>query len=168
MSIYNLHGCHFQLKIEVKHAHCQDQQCGKQDLGILWRNLKYCPKKIKKTAYKAYVRPKLEYSSSILDSHEKKDIKNIEMVQHRGARFVTNTPHHRHSGEHTSVTDIIKDLDWTSLKERRTISRLVMMYRVTNNLVEIPSDCHPQIRSRQATRGNQREYQRLTPNVEAF
>jgi len=26
-------------------------------LGMLWRNLKYCPKKIKEAAYKAYVRP---------------------------------------------------------------------------------------------------------------
>lgn len=29
-------------------------------LGMLWRNLKYCPKKIKEAAYKAYVRPKVE------------------------------------------------------------------------------------------------------------
>ena len=34
-------------------------------LGMLWPNLKYCPKKIKEAAYKAYVRPKVEYSSSI-------------------------------------------------------------------------------------------------------
>ena len=43
-----------------------------------------------------------------------------------------------------------------------------MLYRVTNNLVEVPQDYHPQLRSRQPARGNQQEYQRLTPNVEAF
>ena len=137
-------------------------------LGMLWRNLKYCPKKIKETAYKAYVRPKVEYSSSIWDPHKKKDIKKIEMVQHRGARFVTNTPHHRHSGDHTSITSIIKDLDWTSLEERRKNNRLIMLYRVTNNLVEVPQDYHPQLCPRQPARGNQKVYQRLTPNVEAF
>ena len=90
------------------------------------------------------------------------------MVQHRGARFVTNTPHQRHSGEHTSVTGIIKDLGWTSLEERRKNSRLVMMYRVVNNLVEVPKSYHPQPRPKQTLRGNQREFQRFTPNVEAY
>ena len=38
--------------------------------------------KIKETAYKAYiyVRPKMEYISSIWDPHTKKDIKKIDMV----------------------------------------------------------------------------------------
>ena len=101
-------------------------------LGLLWRNLRHCPKNIKEAAYKSYVRPKVEYCSSIWDPHTQKDIKKLEMVQHRGARFVTNTPHHRQSGNHCSITNIIKDLGWKSLHERRKNNRLIKLYKIAN------------------------------------
>ena len=57
-------------------------------LGFLRRNLRKCPSSIKEQAYKTYIRPTLEYASSVWDPHTKDLISHIEMVQRRAARFV--------------------------------------------------------------------------------
>ena len=80
--------------------------------------------------FKLPVYNQVEYSSSIWDPHTQKDIKLVEMVQHRGARFVTNTPHKRQAGPQPSVTNIINDLGWKSLQDRRKNNRLVLLYKI--------------------------------------
>ena len=57
-------------------------------LGFLRRNLKIRSKAIKETAYKALVRPVLEYAAAIWDPHLLKEIEALEKVQRRAARFV--------------------------------------------------------------------------------
>ena len=89
------------------------------------------------------------------------------MVQHRAARFVTNTPH-RHSEQQTSITRVIEHLGWPLLAERRRNTRLHMLYKVINNLVEVPLEYHPILRSPQPSRGNQRQFVRPQPEVDAF
>ena len=54
-------------------------------LGFLRRNLSSCPEGVKEAAYKAIVRPHVEYASSVWDPHFKKHIKQIEGVQRRAA-----------------------------------------------------------------------------------
>ncbi len=51
--------------------------CGKADrtLNFLRRNLYGCPKNIKDTAYKVYVRPNLVYSGTAWDPYQQKYIK---------------------------------------------------------------------------------------------
>ena len=66
-------------------------------LGFLRRNLKIGSWKVKERAYKAMIRPILEYASSVWDPHTKKSISKIEMVQRRAARFTLNR-HHNTSG----------------------------------------------------------------------
>ena len=137
-------------------------------LGLLWRNLRHCQINIKEAAYKSYVRPKVEYSSTIWDPHTSKDIKKLEMVQHRGARLVTNTPHKRQAGPQASITAIVNDLGWKPLQECRLNNRLTMLYRVANNLVEVPESHQPVLQSPQPRRGNQHQFQRLTAEVKVF
>ena len=48
-------------------------------LGFLRRNLKIGSRKVKERAYKARMRPILEYASSVWDPHTKKSISKIEM-----------------------------------------------------------------------------------------
>ena len=136
-------------------------------LGFMWRNLRNSPKTIKEKAYTSFVRPKLEYSSSIWDPHVQKDVKQLEMVQHRAARFVTNCPH-QHTDQQPSITAKIKELGWEPLKDRRRKNRLVMLYRVVNNLVEVPTSYHPEVRDPQPLRGNQMQFVRQQPEVDAF
>ena len=136
-------------------------------LGFLWRNLKHCPKTLKEKAYKSYVRPKLEYCSSVWDPHYQKDIKKLEMVQHRAARYVTNNPHRR-LGQQISITKKIKELGWQPLEERRRNNRLVLLFKVSNNLVEVPSQYHPILRVPQPSRGNNCQYLRPQAEVDTF
>ena len=112
-------------------------------LSLLWRNLKSCPKALKEKAYKAYVRPKLEYASPVCDPQHQKNILKLEMVQRRAARFVTKMPLRQSDGQYASVSERIQDLGWKSLQERRKNNRLVMLYRVVHNLVEIPHHTTP-------------------------
>ena len=59
-------------------------------LALLRRNLKPCSFHIKSKSYLCYVRPIVEYSSTVWDPHFKDDIHKIEMIQRRAARFVFN------------------------------------------------------------------------------
>ena len=136
-------------------------------LGFLRRNLSHCPRSLKEKAYKSYVRPKVEYCSSIWDPHQAKDIKRLEMVQHRAARYVTNTPYKR-TDQQVSVSAMVKELGWQPLEERRRNNRLQLLFKVTNNLVEIPLSYHPTLRDPQPRRGNNRQYQRPHSEVNAF
>ena len=138
-------------------------------LGFLWRNLKNCPKPLKEKAYKAYVRPKVEYSCSVWDPYQNKYISKLEMVQHRAARFVNNTPHrYTDCEDQASVTEMVEQLGWRPLVERRRNNRLVLIYRIYNNQVEVPASYHPTLRDFQPARGNQRNFTPLTPTVDAY
>ena len=61
-------------------------------LGFLWRNLIQSHRNIKEKVYISFVRPKLEYCSIIWDPYYQKDIRKLEIVQNRAARFVTKLP----------------------------------------------------------------------------
>jgi len=39
------------------------------------------------------------------------------MIQHQAARFVVNKPWNRH--HHDSITEMLKELNWASLQQRR-------------------------------------------------
>ena len=106
-------------------------------LGFIRRNLKTCHQSFKETAYISLVRSVLEYSSSVWDPYLDKDIKKIENIQRNAARFVKND-YRRHS----SVTSMLNDLNWTPLHERRRENRLLMLFKILNNLVAIPPDKH--------------------------
>ena len=58
----------------------------------------------------------------------------MEAVQRRAARWATRD--YRYT---SSVTAMLKDLNWRPLDQRRIDSRLVMMYKVTYDLVAIPA-----------------------------
>ena len=78
-----------------------------KSLGFIRRNIGSCPEEIKKQAYLTLVRPHLEYACSAWDPHLQKHINQIEMVQHRAARFITNN----YSREPGTATGILKRLE---------------------------------------------------------
>ena len=92
-----------------------------QSLGFLKMNLKIKSSDVKSHAYKALVRPKLEYASAVWDPHTRTQINQIEKVQRRAARYVTNRYHNT-----SSVTDMLQNLNWPSLEIRRTRVRLII------------------------------------------
>ena len=73
-------------------------------LGFLRRNLKIGNKKTKETAYKAFVCPILEYSTTVWDPHSANNIKTIEKVQRCAARWVIQIDTTRHPASTPSST----------------------------------------------------------------
>ena len=81
----------------------------------LRRNLYSCPQEVKEAAYKGLVRPVLDYGSSVWDPPGVVLQEELESVQKRAARFVTGN----YSYETGSMTGILGQLKWESLKKRR-------------------------------------------------
>ena len=104
-------------------------------LGFVKRNLKIDSIKIKENAYKALIRPQVEYAALIWDPYTDKNINKIEAVQRRAARFCMNRYRRR-----ASVTDMLEYLHWPTLQARRQVSRLCMLYKISNGLVKINSE----------------------------
>ena len=105
-----------------------------QVLGFLRRNLRMCPKKIKESAYQTLVRPHLEYASSAWDPYTDKNIKMIERIQKKAARFVTGN----YTYTKGTMAAIMEDLKWMSLEKRRKIHRLTLLHKAIhkqNNLI---------------------------------
>ena len=105
-----------------------------QTLGFLKWNIKVHKQDLKSTADKTRVRPQLEYASTVWSPHTATDIQKIESVQRRAARRATRD--YRYI---SSITSMLNDLNWRPLDQRRIDCRLVMMYKVTYDLVAIPA-----------------------------
>ena len=112
-------------------------------LGFLRRNLYQCPQNVKEAAYMGVVRPILEYDSWVWDPQGMVLQQEIQKVQYRAARFVTS----KYSFETGSMTGILENLKWESLKKRRRDSRLILLYKGLKGAACIPTeDLIPPIR----------------------
>ena len=72
-------------------------------LNLVRRNLYSCPEKIKAKAYTTIERPVLAYGSTVWDPHQANNLKKIEAISRRAARFVRRD-YDRHS------SDMLKEL----------------------------------------------------------
>ena len=110
-------------------------------LGFLRRNLYSCPQEVKEAAYKGQVRPVLDYGSSICDPPGEVLQEELESVQKRAARFVTGN----YIYETGSMTGILGQLKWESLRKRRKDNRLILLYKgLTGNLIPKTGRCRNQ------------------------
>ncbi|KAH3872865.1 hypothetical protein DPMN_036088 [Dreissena polymorpha] len=57
------------------------------------------------------------------------------MEQRRAARYVTNRYHNT-----SSVSSMIEHLQWETLESRRTKAQHTMLYKIINDLVDIPAN----------------------------
>ena len=112
------------------------------------RNLWNCPETVRETAYKAIVRPKLEYASAAWDPYHKKDIAALDRVQRKAARFCS-----QNYKQTASVTDMLADLGWDSLQTRRMKARLTLMYK-SHTLININTDKYLVLHTETRTRGS--------------
>ena len=107
-------------------------------LGFIRRNLKISNKSLKESAYKALVRPILEYASPVWDPHSEENIKTLEKVQRRASRWVC----HRFR-QTSSVDEMLEGLKWPTLALRRKRARLTSLYKLDNDLISISSKYLP-------------------------
>ena len=105
-----------------KNAHVSNV-CTKANrtFGFLRRNLYFCLQEVKEAPYKGLVRPVLDYGSSLWDPQCAGLQEELESVQKRAARFVTGN----YSYETGSMTGILGQLKWQSLRKRRKDNRLI-------------------------------------------
>lgn len=92
-------------------------------LGYLRRNLKAASPDIKKLAYITFIRPKLEYASSIWHPSQAYLAADLEAVQNRAVRFISSCYSRK-----TSITALKHSLAIPSLESRRIISRLCLLH----------------------------------------
>ena len=104
-------------------------------LGLLRRNLLTCHRRVKEAAYLGLVRPLLEYANQIWDPYTDNLSNKIEKTQRRAARFVTSNYQNYELG---SITTLLKDLGWKSLKNRREVERLCPLKKGLDNNALLP------------------------------
>ena len=100
--------------------------------AFLRRNFYQCSPYVKCNLYN--VRSIIEYASPIWDPHSALNINRLESIQHSAARFCFTDYAHT-----SSVTPMVNKLNLCSLKERRFRSKSIMMYKMLNNLIDIPA-----------------------------
>jgi hypothetical protein len=113
-----------------------DQMTAKSNkrLGFIKRNLKIPDQDLKSMAYKSLVRPTLEYASAVWDPHTLTAAAQLEKVQRRAARWAMGD-YRRES----SVTIMLRTLNWRLLALRRVDARLCLMFKIVHGLVGIDS-----------------------------
>ena len=67
------------------------------------------------------------------DPYTKENITQLEQVQCRAARYVTNRYHNT-----SSISNMIEHLNWWRLADRRSDACIVMLYKISHELVAIP------------------------------
>jgi hypothetical protein len=113
------------------HINCITKKANSM-LGFLHRNLRSTSTETKTNAYISMVRSNLEYCATVWCPHQKDQMAKLEMTQRRAARFATNRYHNT-----SSVTDMLKHLEWDTLESRRSKQKMTMMFKIVNNLVAI-------------------------------
>ena len=108
-------------------------------LNILQRSISSCSPAVKARAYSCLVRPTIEYASVAWSPHTQRDIKAVESVQRRAARFFLND-----YTRESSVAAMLESVGWDSLERRRLIQDMMMFYSINFHGVRIsfPADIH--------------------------
>ena len=98
-----------------------DNLCSKANarVGFVRRAIPSNCTKLRETAYRALVRPLLEYASSAWDSLTATATGRLEMVQRRASRMVFNQWEQK-----ASVSELLNRLNWPCLADRRAEKRL--------------------------------------------
>ena len=127
-------GVHIHKSLKWNHHIDQVAKKANSTLAFLRRNFHQCPRNTKALCYTTLVRPLTEYSSVIWDPYTAENIRKLEMVQRRAARLV-----YSNYQTTSSVSAMLSHLNWMPLQERRAQAKAVMMYRVVNQQIDIPS-----------------------------
>ena len=111
-------------------SHHIDIVCNKASkaLNFIRRNLSKCSTEVKSTAYLTLVRPIMEYAACVWDPYQKYLTNNIEKIQRRAVRWVLSDYR-----QQSSVTDMLHQLQWPSLQQRRYTSRLSQFHKIVHH-----------------------------------
>ena len=78
------------------------------------------------------------YASVVWDPYNDKEVTKLERVQRRAARWVV-----RRFRQTSSVSEMLEQLQWPSLSQRRRIARLTLMFKYHHGHIKIRSKTKP-------------------------
>ena len=84
----------------------------------------------------------LPRESSLTTKSEKLNNK-IEMLQHNAAKFACNSYPRKGHYEEFSISNLLTNLQWESLEDRRNKAKLNMAYKIINDKVILSSNMLP-------------------------
>ena len=116
-------------------------------LGLIRRTIKCKSQHIIMKLYKALVRPKLEYCVQAWRPYLKKNIDNIEKVQHRATKMIEEC-------KHLNYEDRLIQTGLTTLDERRTRGDLIEVFKMIKGLNKAEYRCFFTISQNSRTRGH--------------
>ena len=145
-------GVHIDNKLSFARHTEEKRKSATTVLNMLRRNLHFAPQSVKTKAYQASVRPILEYASSSWQPTSKKHNQRLEMVQHNAAKFTTNKYPKKGHYHEFSISQIIKDLNWDSLEERRQKARATTAYKILSDKLILPANLLPPANPQHHTR----------------
>ena len=127
--------------------------------SIFWRNFGQCSRDVKIKCYLTNICLIIEYAAVIWPPYLQTNIHQIEMVLRKTTRFVFND-----YSRHSSVTDMLNQLNWQSLKKQRDDLTLLMFYKIINQYVDVPCDHILQ----NFTRSGNRKFLHLPSRIDSF
>jgi hypothetical protein len=113
-------------------------------VGLLQRICREVPREYLETLYNSMIRPLLEYGDVIYDGSPDTYTKRLEGVQRQAALTCTGTY------RHTKHQNILEELGWPPLSNRRKQHRLNTMFIIQNGLAPpyLTEMCPPLTRDR--------------------
>ena len=88
------------------------------------------------------------------------------MIQHRAAHFVLNKPWPRHHRD--SITEMLNELNWPSLQERRKQARLILLYKIVNHLLLVPNRCLPSLNQTATRTHHDQKFNHIQASVNTY
>ena len=88
------------------------------------------------------------------------------MIQHCTARFILNKPWIRHHRE--SITEMVNELNWPSLKECRKQAHLIQLYKIVNNLLLVPNRCLPSLNQTATRTHHDQKHNHIQASVNTY
>ena len=130
------------------HGHLFSRISGKVNSiqAFFQRNLAHCSRDLKVKCYQTYIRPIIEYAAVVWSPCTQSSIHAVEMLQRKAARFVCND-----FTRLSSITRMLEHLGWDTLEQRCNQLTLLMLYKIINQLVEVPH-CHILAKASASTR----------------
>ena len=132
---------------------------------FLQRTLSRCSRQSKSQAYTTFVRPIVEYGSTVWDPHNgnQSQATRLESVQNKAVRFVCSDWRRT-----ASVSGMRVAMHWETLQERRAKARLYMLYKISHSLVAIPLSLFPYTSTFVDTRGAPTKFVNPHSNTSAY
>ena len=110
-----------------------------------------------------FIRYRLEYWSAIWDPHLVKDKNSLENIQRWAARFTVQD-----YSRYTSVSALLKGLDWSPLKDRRRDIRLTFLFKIIKGKVAVQAGGSLVTADSRTRKGHDHKYKHLRVCTEQF